>query len=127
MPTLAVQTRAQKKQEGTHVSMKTPEIVIQEVTPDQIRKAQNEDQSLKVMKARCEAKECLKSASYFMKNDLMYRKFSSPNIFLDILEYLVAYNKLTMHANCDWIYLYLKYAVYLKCPQRLCLSANRKD
>ena len=37
----------------------------------------------------------------------------SYNIFLDILEYLVAYNKLTMHANCDWIYLYLKYAVYL--------------
>ena len=80
VPTLAVQTRAQKKQEGTHVSMKTPEIVIQEVTPDQIRKAQNEDQSLKVMKARCEAKECLKNASYFIKNNLMYRKFSSPNI-----------------------------------------------
>ena len=80
VPTLAVQTRAQKKQEGTHVSLKTPEIVIQEVTPNQIRKAQNEDRSLKVMKARCEAKECLKNASYFMKNDLMHRKFSSPNI-----------------------------------------------
>ena len=80
VPTLAVQSRTQKKQEGTHVSMKTPEIVIQEVTPDPIRKAQNEDQSLKVMKARCEAKKCLKNASYFMKNDLMYRKFSSPNI-----------------------------------------------
>ena len=80
VPALAVQTRAQAKQEGVTSKLKTPSIIDQTITPAQVSKAQKEDVSLATTRNRCEANETIGKATFFKKNDLLYRKFSSPNV-----------------------------------------------
>ena len=80
VPALAVQTRAQTKREGVTSKLKTPNIVDRTITPAQVSKAQKDDVSLTTTRSRCEANETIGKATFFKKNDLLYRKFSSPNV-----------------------------------------------
>ena len=80
VPALAVQTRAQAKREGVTSKLKTPSIIDININPEQVSKAQKEDVSLTTTRSRCEANETIGKATFFKKNDLLYRKFSSPNI-----------------------------------------------
>ena len=80
VPTLAVQTRAQAKREGVTSKLKTPSIIDRTITPAQISKAQKDDVSLTTTRGRCEANETIGKATFLKKNDLLYRKFSSPNV-----------------------------------------------
>ena len=80
VPALAVQTRAQAKLEGVTSKLKTPIIIDRTITPAQVSNAQKEDVSLTTTRSRCEANETIGKATFFKKNDLLYRKFSSPNI-----------------------------------------------
>ena len=52
----------------------------QTITPAQVSKAQKEDVSLATTRNRCEANETIGKATFFKKNDLLYRKFSSTNV-----------------------------------------------
>ena len=80
VPALAVQTRAQAKREGVTSKLKTPSIIDRTITPAQVSKAQKEDVSLTTTRSRCEANETIGKATFFKRNDLLYRKFSSPNV-----------------------------------------------
>ena len=80
VPALAVQTRAQAKREGVTSKLKTPSIIDRTITPAQVSKAQKDDVSLATTRSRCEANETIGKAPFFNKNDLLYRKFSSPNV-----------------------------------------------
>ena len=80
VPALAVQTRAQAKREGVTNKLKTPSIIDININPEQVRKAQKEDVSLTTTRSRCEANETIGKATFLKKNDLLYRKFSSPNV-----------------------------------------------
>ena len=79
VPALAVQTRAQAKRKGVTSKLKTPSIIDRTITPAQVSKAQKDDVSLTTTRSRCEANETIGKATFFKKNDLLYRKFSSPN------------------------------------------------
>ena len=80
VPALAVQTRAQAKREGVRSKLKTPSIIDITINPEQVSNAQKEDVSLTTTRGRCEANETIGKATFFKKNDLLYRKFSSPNV-----------------------------------------------
>ena len=80
VPALAVQTRAQAKREGVTSKLKTPNIIDRTITPAQVSKAQKDDVSLTTTRSRCEANETIGKATFLKKNDLLYRKFSSPNV-----------------------------------------------
>ena len=80
VPALAVQTRAQAKREGVTSKLKTPSIIDININPAQVSKAQKEDVSLTTTRSRCEANETIGKATFFKRNDLLYRKFSSPNV-----------------------------------------------
>ena len=80
VPALAVQTRAQAKIEGVTSKLKTPSIIDRTITPAQVSKAQKDDVSLTTTRSRCEANETIGKATFLKKNDLLYRKFSSPNV-----------------------------------------------
>ena len=75
-----MQTRAQAKREGVTSKLKTPSIIDRTITPAQVSKAQKDDVSLTTTRSRCEANEIIGKATFFKKNDLLYRKFSSPNV-----------------------------------------------
>ena len=80
VPALAVQTRAQAKREGVTSKLKTPSIIDRTITPAQVSKAQKDDVSLTTTRSRCEANETIGKATFFKKNELLCRKFSSPNV-----------------------------------------------
>ena len=80
VPALAVQTRAQAKREGVTSKLKTPSIIDRTITPVQVSKAQKQDVSLTTTRNQCEANETIGKATFFKKNDLLYRKFSSQNV-----------------------------------------------
>ncbi|MEW8548774.1 MAG: integrase zinc binding domain-containing protein, partial [Candidatus Thiodiazotropha sp.] len=80
VPVLAVQTRAQSKQVSQQHTLGTPEIISQDVTPIQMSKAQEDDPTLKRVRQLCNSEEVKGKASFFRKNDLLYRKFSSPKV-----------------------------------------------
>ena len=60
--------------------MKTPNIIDRTITPAQVSKAQKDDVSLTTTRSRCEVNETIGKATFFKRNDLLYRKFSSPNV-----------------------------------------------
>ena len=80
VPALAVQTRAQAKREGVTSKLNIPSIIDRTITPAQVSKAQKDDVSLITTRSRCEANETIGKATFLKKNDLLYRKFSSPNV-----------------------------------------------
>ena len=80
VPALAVQTRAQAQREGVTSKLKTPSTMDITINPEQVSNAQEEDVSLTTTRSRCEANETIGKAIFFKKNDLLYRKFSSPNV-----------------------------------------------
>ena len=80
VPALAVQTRAQARREGVTNKLKTPSIIDININPEQVSKAQKDDVSLTTTRSRCEANETIGKATFFKRNDLLYRKFSSPNV-----------------------------------------------
>ena len=80
VPALAVQTRAKAKREGVTSKLKTPSIIDRTITPAQVSNAQKDDVSLTTTRSRCEANETIGKATFLKKNDLLYRKFSSPNV-----------------------------------------------
>ena len=80
LPALAVQTRAQAKREGVTIKLKTPSIIDRTITPAQVSKTKKDDVSLTTTRSRCEANETIGKATFLKKNDLLYRKFSSPNV-----------------------------------------------
>ena len=80
IPALAVQTRAQAKREGETSKLKTPSIIDLTINPAQVSNAQKDDVSLTTTRSRCEANETIGKATFFKKNDLLYRKLSSPNV-----------------------------------------------
>ena len=75
-----MQTRAQAKREGVTSKLKTPNIINRTITPAQVSNAQKDDVSLTTTRSRCEANEIIGKATFLKKNDLLYRKFSSPNV-----------------------------------------------
>ena len=80
VPALAVQTRAQAKRKGVTSKLKTLSIIDRTITPAQVSKAQKDDVSLTTTRSRYEANETIGKATFLKKNDLLYRKFSSPNV-----------------------------------------------
>ena len=80
VPALGVQTRAQAKREGVTSKLKTPNIIDRTITSAQVSKAQKDDVSLTTTRSRCEANETIGKATFLKKIDLLYRKFSSPNV-----------------------------------------------
>ena len=65
VPALAVQTRAQAKQEGVISKLKTLSIIYQTITPAQVSKAKKEDVSLVTTRNRCEANETIGKVTFF--------------------------------------------------------------
>ena len=80
VPAVAVENGAQARREGVTNKLKTPSIIDVNLNPEQVSKAQIEDVSLMTTRSRCEANETIGKATFFKKNDLLYRKFSSPNV-----------------------------------------------
>ena len=74
------EVKAQAKREGITSKLKTPSIIDRTITPAQVSKAQKDDVSLTTTRSRCEANETIGKATFLKKNDLLYRKFSSPNV-----------------------------------------------
>ena len=68
------------KREGVTSKLKTPSIIDITINPEQVSNAQKDDVSLTTTRSRCEANETIGKATFFKKNDLLYLKFSSPNI-----------------------------------------------
>ena len=75
-----MQTRAQANREGVTSKLKTPSIIDRTITPAQVSKAQKDDVILTTTRSRCEANETIGKATFLKKNDLLYRKISSPNV-----------------------------------------------
>ena len=75
-----MQTRAQTKGEGVTSKLKTPSILDRTITPAEVSKSQKDDVSLTTTRSRCEANETIGKATFFKKNDLLYRKFIIPNV-----------------------------------------------
>ena len=81
VPALAVENGTQARREGvTTNKLKTPSIIDININPEQVSKAQKEDVCLTTTRSRCEANETIGKATFFKRNDLLYRKFSSPNV-----------------------------------------------
>ena len=80
VPALAVENGAQARREGVTNKLKTPSVIDRTINPEQVSNAQKEDVSLMTTRSRCEANETIGKATFFKKNDLLYRKFSSPNV-----------------------------------------------
>ena len=80
VPAVAVENGAQARREGVTNKLKTPSIIDVNLNPEQVRKAQKDDVSLTTTRSRCEANETIGKATFFKRNDLLYRKFSSPNV-----------------------------------------------
>ena len=80
VPAVAVQTRAQARRERVTNKLKTPSIIDVNLNPEQVSKAQKDDVSLTTTRSRCEANETIGKATFFKRNDLLCRKFSSPNV-----------------------------------------------
>ena len=80
VPALAVHTRAHAKRKGVTSKLKTPSIIDRTITPTQLSNAQKDEVSLTTTRSRCEANETIGKATFLKKNDLLYRKFSSPNV-----------------------------------------------
>ena len=80
VPAVAVENGAQAKREGLTSKLKTPSIIDININPEQVSNAQKEDVSLTTTRSRCEANETIGKATFFKKNDLLYRKFSSQNV-----------------------------------------------
>ena len=77
---MAVENGTQARREGVTNKLKTPSIIDININPEQVSKAQKEDVSLTTTRSRCEANETIGKAIFLKKNDLLYRKFSSPNV-----------------------------------------------
>ena len=75
-----MQTRAQAKREEVTSKLKTPSIMDITINPDKVSNAQKKDVSLTTTRSRCETNETIGKATFFKKNDLLYRKFSSSNV-----------------------------------------------
>ena len=80
VPALAVENGAQARREEVTNKLKTPSNIDINVNPAQVSKAQKDDVSLTTTRSRCEANETIGKATFLKKNDLLYRKFSSPNV-----------------------------------------------
>ena len=80
VPAVAVENGAQVRREGVTSKLKTPSIIDININPEQVSKAQKEDVSLTTTRSRCETNETIGKATFFKRNDLLYRKFSSPNV-----------------------------------------------
>ena len=80
VPAVAVENGTQARREGVTNKLKTPSIIDININPEQVSKAQKEDVSLTTTRSRCEANEIIGKATFLKKNDLLYRKFSSPNV-----------------------------------------------
>ena len=80
VPAVAVENGTQARREGVTNKLKTPSIIDININPEQVSKAQKEDVSLTTTRSRCEANETIGKAIFLKKNDLLYRKFSSPNV-----------------------------------------------
>ena len=80
VPAVAVETRAQARREGVTSKLKIPSIIDININPEQVSKAQKDDVSLTTTRSRCEANETIGKVTFFKRNDLLYRKFSSPNV-----------------------------------------------
>ena len=76
VPALTVQTRSQAKQpEQTKTSLKTPNIIDRDISPQQIKEAQVNDSTLARIRKTCEESEVKGNAKFFSrKNDLIYRQ-----------------------------------------------------
>ena len=77
---LVVQTRAQAKREGVTSKLKNPSIIDRTINPARVSNAQKDDVGLTTTRSRCEANETIGKATFLKKNDLLYHKFSSPNV-----------------------------------------------
>ena len=101
VPAVAVENGTQARREGVTNKLKTPSIIDININPEQVSKAQKEDVSLTTTRSRCEANETIGKATFFKRNDLLYRKFSSPNVEQGkIFEQLIIpeqYRDLVMH------------------------------
>ena len=80
VPALAVQTKAQAKREGVTSKLKTLSIIDRTITSAHVSNAQKDDVSLTTTRSRCEANEIIGKATFLKKNNLFYRKFSSPKV-----------------------------------------------
>ena len=60
--------------------LKTPNIIDQSILPAQVSNAQNDDASLRTVRTRCETNETIGKATFFKRNDLLYRKLNAPNV-----------------------------------------------
>ena len=81
VPALAVQTRSQAKQpQQTKTSLKTSNIIDRDISPQQIKEAQVDDPILARIRKACEESKVKGNAKCLLKNDLIYRLFSSPNV-----------------------------------------------
>ena len=80
VPAVAVENGAQARREGVTNKLKIPSSIDRTITPAQVSKAQKDDVSLTTTRNRCEANETIGKATFFKRNDLLYRKFSSPNV-----------------------------------------------
>ena len=80
VPAVAVENGAQARREEVTNKLKTPSNIDININPAQVSKAQKDDVSLTTTRNRCEANETIGKATFLKKNDLLYRKFSSPNV-----------------------------------------------
>ena len=80
VPAVAVENGTQARREGVTNKLKTPSNIDININPAQVSKAQKDDVSLTTTRNRCEANETIGKATFFKRNDLLYRKFSSPNV-----------------------------------------------
>ena len=70
----------QTRQVGVTSKLKTPNVIDQSITSAQVSNVQQDDASLRIVRTRCEANETIGKAIFFKRNDLLYRKFSPPNV-----------------------------------------------
>ena len=70
VPALAVRTQSQaKKPEQTKTSLKTPNIIDRDISPQQIKEAQVYDPTLARIRKASEESEVKGNAKFFRKND----------------------------------------------------------
>ena len=81
-PVIAVETRQQAKSKGKPFpKLSVPEIIKDEISPDDIRTAQTEDNSMSKIRAYAQNNETFYTkrgkVKWYMKNGLVYRQYSS--------------------------------------------------
>ena len=76
----AVETRSKAKQSKKPVPLKVPEPIAGDTTPEELRQAQNDDETLSKVRQLADGPQTQGKSTFYRKHGIIYRKFQSSTV-----------------------------------------------